>query len=986
MRVRPLTPLVLNLLAGPAMAGSFTLARDGRPAATIVIAAEPTIAAEFAAAELQAHVHRITGALLPIATDAQSVAGPRIAVGDSRLARALGIRAEALRSQEYVIRFRPEALVLLGRDDADAAAGGSLPARAPGKFGGALQFDGVRQVFVDDDVAFNDERGTLEAWVYLPAEKPDQRHGTILRLDGSDPWTYHIIQRDVNTSCISYTTYDGARGHGLRSGELSEGWHHVVGTYDATTATMELWIDGVKQGSTDYVKTTCRGAPLGIGAMAAPFGNPLQGRIDEVRISTVVRDVPREADGGPYVPDDGTVALYHCDEPRGAPVNEVKGVTAATPPPLFGDHATLDAVYDFLERFCDVRWYAPTELGTVCLRTPTLVVSGKDIRRAPAMVHRWITPTPLYLPGPPDRVPARDVHLWKLRMRIGGQAFWVCHSFYGYYDRFLTEHPDWFAQGYEGQPPQMCYTHPGFIAQVVQDARDYFDGKGKQPGATAEGDVFGLVPQDNMSWCRCPRCQAQLNAAERDNPQFNNGKASDYIWRFVNTVAAEVRKTHPDKWIGALAYSDYAYYPTGVRLEPNIVVQMCLHTRNWWCPSMEANDRKVLAEWRAREPNRPLYLWLYYCFPALNAKYGQFHYFPGFFAHDVMRQMRLYHDARIQGIFMEHSSECGESYLMDQLEFYLTLKLADDPSLDPQALFEEFFTRYYGHAAEPMKALYLGIEEAFSNPAGYPPEIRDSPAHQHQTEELAWGCEGTPERMARFAELMAAAEAAARTPEEQARVALFRRGLWDYMVEGRRLYESRAEKRAAPTLSLSVPSIPEAGGELNRVDFASLPVQPGWGGLSGDPTDRRIELRVAHDATHLYFQLTEWLDPRTLVPGGQIWDGDDWELFFAPARGASYRQLCIAPDGRVARLRYGEPEGPWELGEQILSNTGRPDCWIVRLALPLDRLLPAPLSRGARLYANVYRASPNATRLLAWAPNFANGFHDTTRLPALTLE
>ena len=41
--------------------------------------------------------------------------------------------------------------------------------------------------------------------------------------------------------------------------------------------------------------------------------------------------------------------------------------------------------------------------------------------------------------------------------------------------------------------------------------------------------MFGLVPMDNNSWCKCPRCQAELNQAEMSNQQFNNGKASDYI-------------------------------------------------------------------------------------------------------------------------------------------------------------------------------------------------------------------------------------------------------------------------------------------------------------------------------------------------------------------------------------------------------------------------------------------------------------------------
>ena len=49
------------------------------------------------------------------------------------------------------------------------------------------------------------------------------------------------------------------------------------------------------------------------------------------------------------------------------------------------------------------------------------------------------------MPGPPDTIPPRDVQVWKLRMRVGGQNFWVCHSFYGYYDRFLS--------GLEGSAP-----------------------------------------------------------------------------------------------------------------------------------------------------------------------------------------------------------------------------------------------------------------------------------------------------------------------------------------------------------------------------------------------------------------------------------------------------------------------------------------------------------------------------------------------------
>ena len=62
----------------------------------------------------------------------------------------------------------------------------------------------------------------------------------------------------------------------------------------------------------------------------------------------------------------------------------------------------------------------------------------------------------------------------------------------------------------------------------------------------------------------------------------------------------------------------------------------------------------------------------------------------------------------------------GESAATRALKLRPSFKLADDPGLDGNQLIEEFFTRYYGSAAAPMKALYCAIEDTYSNPASYP--------------------------------------------------------------------------------------------------------------------------------------------------------------------------------------------------------------------------------------------------------------------------
>ena len=67
---------------------SVTLVNNGMPTSTIVVAKDPTTAAVYAAAELQADIKQITGATVPIATDDQTITGTRILVGDGLATQA----------------------------------------------------------------------------------------------------------------------------------------------------------------------------------------------------------------------------------------------------------------------------------------------------------------------------------------------------------------------------------------------------------------------------------------------------------------------------------------------------------------------------------------------------------------------------------------------------------------------------------------------------------------------------------------------------------------------------------------------------------------------------------------------------------------------------------------------------------------------------------------------------------------------------------
>lgn len=769
----------LILVAPTAQGSAFSITQGGKPTATIVISQSPTVAAKFAAKELQDHVELISGATLPIASDVDVVDGPRILIGESIATKKVGIKASALRSQEVIVRFLPDTLVLIGKDKPDA-----------------------------------------------------------------------------------------------------------------------------------------------------------QGEI----------------------------------------------------PGLFDDRGSLNAVYELLERFCGVRWYHATELGAVYSKRETLTVNGNSVKRMPDMKYTWITPTDLWMPRKTDYVARQDGDLWKLRMRLGGEKHEANHSFYGYYDRFLKTHRDWFAQGYSGQPPQMCYTNEGFIAQVVQDARDYFDGKGLKPGAMAMGDYFGAVPMDTNNWCKCERCQAVLKGCDVDNQQFSSGKASNYIWGFVNKVAREVRKTHPDKYIAGLAYWEYAHYPTNVRLESNIAVQLCLAPRNWFVSSSEKNDMLIFNDWTQKEKDRPVYLWLYYNFPALNGWGDDYNVFPGFFAHSVAKQVPMYQKAGVRGIFMEHSSEFRQSHLLDLPDIYVTVRMAKDKALSGDAIIDEFFSRYYGAAGKPMKEIYSIIEKAYYSPSSYSKDVQESKALVHQDERIAWEMLGTKERMDEMGALMAQARQLASTDTEKKRLALFDEGIWQYMLDGFNTHPKRVAMRNAPIPSAKIPRIGDAGGDLAKVDWPKAAVLDGWRKMSGDETTRRAKAWIAHDGQWLYVRLEEQLDTSRLISTDNIWNGDDWEMRFARQRSEPSRQMSINPDGKHQETAYGEDSPLWDANPTVVSDKSSPDKWVVTVALRLDELLPEGIKPGDTIYANFYRGVAWQSELLGWSPNFKGSFHEMSRLGELVLE
>jgi hypothetical protein len=365
----------------------------------------------------------------------------------------------------------------------------------------------------------------------------------------------------------------------------------------------------------------------------------------------------------------------------------------------------------------------------------------------------------------------------------------------------------WFERG-NTLPPQPCLSEPGTLEFFTQRARDYFDSKDTRyrlfQGLWIGGPFYPFHWDDNYWFCKCPECQPQLDATAevmiqdgKGHGRYSNSHNSRYYYTFVNKLAREVAKTHPDRKIAALAYARTARHP-GFDIEPNVAIQLCTQTRNFWCPASRTNETDIYNEWIKREGGtRPLYLWLYYEFPVEAGRSRKFTEFPAFFGHQVAADWKRYANDGIRGYFIQSSWAFPGKFFHDQLELHLVSKLSDDPTLDATELIDEFFTRSYGAAAKPMRAFYELIETTCFDPTNYPEGIRSGALELHQSEEIAWGWLGTPDRMAELARLMEEAKAAATTDAEKQRVAMFERGIWLPMVEAAEKYADDAVGRQA---------------------------------------------------------------------------------------------------------------------------------------------------------------------------------------------
>ena len=399
------------------------------------------------------------------------------------------------------------------------------------------------------------------------------------------------------------------------------------------------------------------------------------------------------------------------------------------------ERGSLNAVYAFL-RGQGVRWYLPGDLGEIVPKKTSLDLPRVDktvrpdfaIRNLCQYVKDWWCSNNGF-----DTV-GKDEILWQLRMGFNraadvigstygvGTAHGLCHVFGR--DGMEQAHPEYFAKNADGtlvvmrsgrRDPLPCLSSPGLLASNVKYIRALFDFYG-------EPMVSVMMPDGYASTCQCELCK------NKGTPERGTyGCVSDYVWDYVNRVAKELYKTHPDKKISCMAYGAYSLPPTKIdQLSPNIVVGLG-QTRSdqlndYAAPKKKEQMLSLRQAWMKKIPKGHTPFFVYDYYTCCN-KSGAVPFMPPqFFPHTIAADLHALKGISL-GEYIETYSGGGDKafgqYLgVTLLNVYVEAQFLWDADQDVDRLLDEYYTLFYGPAAAEMKA-FVDYGEANINSLVY---------------------------------------------------------------------------------------------------------------------------------------------------------------------------------------------------------------------------------------------------------------------------
>jgi len=355
------------------------------------------------------------------------------------------------------------------------------------------------------------------------------------------------------------------------------------------------------------------------------------------------------------------------------------------------ERGTMYGVYGLLEKL-GCRWFT-AEVSRIP-KSQTLRVGPLDETAKPAFEYR----EPFFHEA--------ELMDWAARNRMNGEHTQLDASTGGkfqYYpfvhtfrklvppEIYFKDHPEYFSlidgkrRDTENRS-QLCLTNPDVLRIAVQTVLGWMKDH-------PEASIYSVSQNDGTGWCECDNCSRV--------EQEEGGVHSGPLLRFVNALAVEVEKQHPEKLIDTLAYWYTEDPPSKARPYKTVRIRLCPIGACEAHPYEECEYNqyfmKNLRAWS--NITQQLYIWHY------NTNFSNYLLpLPDF--DQLAVDLPMYSRHGVVGIFLEGSPSGGGGAENAELRSYIMAKLLWDTKTNVRQAIDEFHLAYFGEAAKPMRAYF----------------------------------------------------------------------------------------------------------------------------------------------------------------------------------------------------------------------------------------------------------------------------------------
>ncbi len=372
---------------------------------------------------------------------------------------------------------------------------------------------------------------------------------------------------------------------------------------------------------------------------------------------------------------------------------------------LFDPSGTLFAVYDVLEQL-GVRWFMPHHgIGTVIPEKKDVVLALQDEVTEPVFNRRY-----LRVGWGSDG----DTFLWSKRQRLGvSELIWNCHGTSRatrYFD--ATSHPELFAIMGGDPIPRGGSFLPRLAEPLEEMMASYADAFFRWFPETRHVSVG---PADAFTSID----ERDVEAGWLKEERGGRGRLSDYVWTFIDGVAEKVAQTHPDKVVMGLAYSYYREPPESFdQLAPNVGVTFCQNRSGFHNPEVRDAILSERKAWNELMQNDEFYVWEYYLWHRGPDHHGtgQLWGVPVIFWNTIVEDARMLRGIS-QGEYIEAwPLQSRKMWGINHMTMYLQARVYWEPDLDLDAFLNEYYTMFYGPAADEMREFFEFAESVWMRP------------------------------------------------------------------------------------------------------------------------------------------------------------------------------------------------------------------------------------------------------------------------------